>query len=132
LGQQTFWLDHAGHRLDGVFYRSEKNTGSSKEKLFFTTVLHRCYYSRFRHCRGCNPFTSSKAYQNTVENIKIDGVIKNEIGDIKGIGLFPSGTGFLDFAFNVNSGPSTFIITVRGSSVIKDMEITLYRSLPVQ
>ena len=75
---------------------------------------------------------SSKAYQDTVENIKIDGVIKNEIGDIKGIGLFPSGTGFLDFAFNVNSGPSTFIITVRGSSVIKDMEITLYRSLPVQ
>ncbi|HEY5771807.1 MAG TPA: hypothetical protein VIS75_04230 [Chitinophagaceae bacterium] len=75
---------------------------------------------------------NSKTYQDAIENIKTDRVIKSEIGDIRGIGLFPSGTGFLDFAFNVNSGPSTFIITVRGSLLIKDVEITLYRSLPVQ
>lgn len=75
---------------------------------------------------------SSKTYQDAIENIKTDGVIKSEIGDIKGVGLFPSGTGFLEFAFNVNPGPSTFIITVRGSNAIKDVEITLYRSLPVQ
>jgi len=75
---------------------------------------------------------SSKAYQEAIESIKTDEVIKNEMGNIKGVGLFPSGRGFLDFAFNVNSGPSTFVITIRGSSTIKDVEITLYRKLPGQ
>jgi len=75
---------------------------------------------------------SSKAYQDEIENIRINEPLKSEIGSFKGVGLFPSGRGFLDFAFNVNLGPSSFIITVRGSSAIKDVEITLYRSLPVQ
>ena len=75
---------------------------------------------------------SSKAYQDEIENIRINEPIKSEIGNFKGVGLFPSGTGFLDFAFNVHSGPSTFVITIRGSSAIKDVEITLYRNLPVQ
>ena len=75
---------------------------------------------------------SSKTYQDTIDSIKTDEVLKSEIGDIKGVGLFPSGTGFLDFAYNVSRNPSTFIITVRGSRAIKDIEITLYKSLPAQ
>lgn len=75
---------------------------------------------------------SSKAYQDEIESIKIDESLKSEFGDIKGVGLFPSGLEFLNFAYNVNSGPATFIITVRGSKVIKDVEITLYKSLPTQ
>ena len=75
---------------------------------------------------------SSKAYQDEIENIRINEHLKSEIGNFNGVGLFPSGRGFLDFAFNVKPGPSTFIITVRGSSAIKDVEITLYRNLPVQ
>jgi hypothetical protein len=75
---------------------------------------------------------SSKVYQDEIENIRINEPLKSEIGDFRGVGLFPSGTGFLNFAFNVDSGPSTFIITVRGSDAIKDVEITLYRGLPVQ
>jgi hypothetical protein len=75
---------------------------------------------------------SSKAYQAAIENIKIDGVIKNEIGDINSIGLFPSGPGFLDFAYKVNRDPSTFVITVRGSRATKDVEITLNKSLPME
>jgi hypothetical protein len=75
---------------------------------------------------------TSKIYQDTIESIKTDRVLKSEMGDIKGIGLFPSGTGFLDFAYRVNTGPSKFFITVRGSKVIKDVEITLYKSLPTQ
>src|SRR6185436_21131779 len=47
---------------------------------------------------------NSKAYQDTIESIKIDGVLKSEIGNFKSVGLFPSGIGFLDFAFNVKSG----------------------------
>ena len=75
---------------------------------------------------------SSKTYQDTIESIKTDEVLKSEMGDIKGIGLFPSGTGSLDFAYRVNNGPSKFFITVRGSKVTKDVEITLYKSLPPQ
>jgi len=75
---------------------------------------------------------SSKAYQDAIESIKTDEVIKSEMGTIRGIGLFPSGAGFLDFAYKVNREPSTFVITVRGSKIIKDVEITLYKSLPVE
>ena len=75
---------------------------------------------------------SSKTYQDTIESIKTNEVLKSEMGDIKGIGLFPSGTGFLDFAYRVNNGPSKFFITVRGSKVTKDVEITLYKRLPSQ
>ena len=38
----------------------------------------------------------------------------------------------LDFAYKVNRDPSTFVITVRGSKIIKDVKITLYKTLPVQ
>jgi hypothetical protein len=75
---------------------------------------------------------SSKAYQDAIESIRTDEVIKSEIGNVRGIGLFPSGIGFLEFAYNMNSRPSTFVITVRGSGITKDMEITLYRSLPIE
>jgi len=75
---------------------------------------------------------SSKPYHDAIENIKIDGVLKSEIGNFNGVGLFPSGSGFLDFAYRVNRDPSTFVITVRGSKAIKDVEITLYKSLPME
>ena len=53
-------------------------------------------------------------------------MIKNELGDIRGISLFPSGPEFMNFAYKVDRGPSKFLVTVRGSKAIKDMEITLY------
>ena len=75
---------------------------------------------------------TSKAYQDQIERIKTDEVIKSEIGTIKGIGLFPSGSGFMDFAYRASQGPSTFVVTVRGSNAIKEVEITLYKNLPVE
>jgi hypothetical protein len=75
---------------------------------------------------------SSKDYQDLVDSIKTDELLKNEIGTIKGTGLFPTGIGFMDYAYNVSYGPSTFTVTVRGSRAIKDVEITLYKSLPVE
>ena len=75
---------------------------------------------------------SSKAYQDAIESIKTDEVIKSEMGTIRGIGLFPSGAGYLDFVYKVNRDPYTFVITVRGSKIIKDIEITLYKSLPAE
>ncbi|HEX6846237.1 MAG TPA: hypothetical protein VF144_04635 [Chitinophagaceae bacterium] len=73
---------------------------------------------------------SSKAYQDLVDSIKADELLKNEIGTIKGLGLFPTGIGFMDYAYNVSYGPSTFSVTVRGSKAIKDVEISLYKTLP--
>lgn len=73
---------------------------------------------------------SSKAYQEEIENIKTNGLLKSEIGDFRGVSLFPSGRGFLDFAYNVNSDPATFTITIRGTHAYKDVELTLYRSMP--
>ena len=68
---------------------------------------------------------SSKIYQDAINNIKTDPILKNEMGNIRGTGLFPSGAGFLNFAYHVKPCPSTFIITVRGSKAIKDVEISL-------
>jgi hypothetical protein len=42
---------------------------------------------------------SSKAYQDEIENIRIHEPLKSAIGNFKGIGLFPSGRGFLGFCF---------------------------------
>ena len=75
---------------------------------------------------------SSQTYQDAIDGIKTDVVLKSELGNIRGTGLFPTGAGFLNFAYHVKPGPSTFIITVRGSKAIKDMEISLERSIPVE
>ena len=75
---------------------------------------------------------SSKTYQDAINSIKTDPILKNEIGNISGTGLFPSGAGFLNFAYHVNQCHSTFIITVRGSKAIKDIEISLERNIPVE
>ena len=75
---------------------------------------------------------SSKTYQDAIDGIKTDVVLKSELGSIRGTGLFPTGAGFLNFAYHINQGPSAFIITVRGSKAIKDIEISLERSIPVE
>ena len=76
--------------------------------------------------------STSTIYQDAIDNIKKDEMLKSEIGTINGVGLFPSGSSFMDFAYRVNQGPSTFLVTVRGSNAIKDVEITLYKNLPVE
>ena len=75
---------------------------------------------------------SSKTYKDAINSIKTDPILKNELGNIRGTGLFPTGAGFLNFAYHVNQGPSTFIITVRGSKATKDIEISLERSILVE
>ena len=75
---------------------------------------------------------SSKTYKDAINSIKTDPILKNELGNIRGTGLFPTDAGFLNFAYHVNQGPSTFIITVRGSKATKDIEISLERSILVE
>lgn len=67
----------------------------------------------------------SDDYKSTVENIKRSGEIKNEIGDVRGFGLFLSGLSLSTIKNSISSGPVKFTITVRGSNGYKDVEITL-------
>lgn len=67
----------------------------------------------------------SDDYKTTVENIKLSGDIKNDIGQVRGFGLFLSGLSINTIKNSISSGPVTFIITVRGSNGHKDVEINL-------
>ena len=119
--------------LMGFFIDLKKILEAQKKSAFLPLFLIAVIIVAFGIAGGgVLLLNSSKTYQDTIESIKTDEVLKSEMGDIKGIGLFPSGTGFLDFAYSVNNGPSKFFITVRGSKVTKDVEITLYKSLPPQ
>ncbi len=119
--------------LIGFFIDLKKILAPREKNIFVIRVLIGIIIVAFGIAGGAIILLhTSKTYQDAIENIKINEPLKSETGNIRGIGLFPSGPGFLDFALNVNNGPATFIITVRGSRAIKDVEITLYRSLPAQ
>ena len=67
----------------------------------------------------------SAGYKSTIEDIRISSEIKSEIGEVRSFGLFLSGLSINTIINSLSSGPVKFIITVRGSHGIKDVEITL-------
>jgi hypothetical protein len=71
----------------------------------------------------------SALYQNVIDEIKKDSAIKSEIGNIRGVSLFPTGAGILDLVYSKTPGPSKIIITVRGEHGYRDTEIEIYRPL---
>ena len=71
----------------------------------------------------------SHSYQDTIEQIRINNLMKSEIGDIRGFGLFPSGPGIISLVYGSKPGPSTIIVTVRGEKGHRDIEINLDRPL---
>ena len=73
---------------------------------------------------------TSDVYQEALEFIKTDGVIKNEIGDIRGFGLIPSQLDVIDMANMNPSGSASFIITVRGQSAYRDVQVDLRQGGP--
>ena len=76
---------------------------------------------------------TSDAYETIKEEmLKPEGMLKSEIGAVKGFGFFPSGIGVLTIALNADPGPATFIITVKGSKAYRDIEITLQRSSAIE
>jgi asparagine N-glycosylation enzyme membrane subunit Stt3 len=58
-----------------------------------------------------------------IENIKKSGEIKNEVGEIRGFGLFISGFSLNTMKNSLSYGPIEYTITVRGSTGHKDLEI---------
>jgi hypothetical protein len=72
---------------------------------------------------------SSYSYQDTIEQIKINNQMKNEIGDVRGFGLIPSGPGIISLVYGTKPGTSTLIVTVRGEKGHRDIEIKLNRPL---
>lgn len=74
-------------------------------------------------------FKNSEPYQTAIDYLNTNEEIKNEIGQIKGLGLIPSGS-IQEFSSNgVESGVATFYITILGNKKFKDVEITLKKHL---
>ena len=73
--------------------------------------------------------TASSSYQDAIEGIKKHGMIKDELGNIRGVSLFPTGSGILSLVYGRTPGPSRIIVTVRGEHEYRDTEIELYRPL---
>jgi hypothetical protein len=71
----------------------------------------------------------SNTYQDAIDGIRKNGMLKSEIGDVKGFGLFPSGFEILNLVYGKTPGPSIITITVRGENGYRDMELELYRPL---
>lgn len=70
---------------------------------------------------------SSKPYEEATALFK-DGQLKNEIGELRGFGFFPSGFDIPAIVFNTKPGPASFVITVRGSIAHRDVEVILEKS----
>jgi hypothetical protein len=73
---------------------------------------------------------SSKPYDNLIEAIKTDEVMKAEIGDIRGFNLVP-GISIVDIIQVPSSGSLTFVITVRGRKAHKDLEVNIENTLSI-
>lgn len=70
---------------------------------------------------------ASPTYDKAVELIRLDGAIKNEVGDVKGFSLFLTGPEILKTLYS-NTGSSSFIVTVRGEKSHRDVEVNLVKS----
>ena len=69
---------------------------------------------------------NSYVYENAIERIRDDIGIKNEVGDIRRFGMFPSGSGIISIVSGAGYNAS-FVITVRGSKACRDVQIGLTR-----
>ena len=68
---------------------------------------------------------NSEAYQIAIEYLSADSQIKNEIGDVKGFGLIPTGSQTITTINGAESGQVIFILTINGTKKYKDVEINL-------
>lgn len=70
---------------------------------------------------------NSDAYGAAVEELENDKALSEEIGSIKGFGLFPLGTVQISNNYGEESGSASFQIIVMGSKKYKDVEIRLVK-----
>ena len=74
---------------------------------------------------------TSTAYDELVESIKTDEVMKAEIGEIRSFGLVP-GINIIDIISAPTTESLTFVLTVRGQKAFKELEIKIERVTPVE
>jgi hypothetical protein len=70
---------------------------------------------------------NSEAYHVATEYLKADINIKNEVGNVKGFGLFPGGTVQETTINGVKSGSATLAIIVKGNNKYMDVIIDLVK-----
>lgn len=73
---------------------------------------------------------SSTPYDDLIESIKTDDVIKAEIGDIRGFNLVP-GISVIDILQVPSSGSLSFVITARGQKAHRDIEVNIENTLGI-
>ena len=71
---------------------------------------------------------TSDAYDAAIEYLKSDPKIKDEIGNVKGFGLIPTGSVQTTTINGVESGNATFEIIVRGDKKYMDVTIDLEKT----
>jgi len=70
---------------------------------------------------------TSDAYDSALEYLKSDPNIKEQVGNIKGFGLIPTGGVQTTTINGVESGNATFDIVVRGDKKYQDVTIELVK-----
>jgi len=70
---------------------------------------------------------TSEAYDIAIEHLKVDSNIKDEVGNLKGFGLIPTGSVQTTTINGVESGNAVFELVVRGDKKYKDVTIELQK-----
>ena len=69
----------------------------------------------------------SPTWTMAAEQIRLDGAIRNDVGEIKGLSLFLTGPEIMKTLYST-SGTSSFIVTVRGDKKHRDVEVNLIKA----
>jgi len=114
----------------GFFIDQKKARTAKKENVFFARCGIAIIILLFAAVGSAVlSLKTSATYANAVELIKIDGEIKNEVGDVKGFGWFLTGPEIMKTLYN-STGSSSFIVTVRGNKGHKDVKVSLHNGAP--
>lgn len=116
--------------LMGFLIDQRKARVAQKKNIFFVRVGIAILVVAFAIVGSAIIMTkASHSYQDALDEIKKNGIVKSELGDVKGFGFFPSGSGILSLVYGKTPGPSIIIVTVRAERGYRDLELELYRPL---
>jgi hypothetical protein len=73
-------------------------------------------------------FNKSEPYQIAIAYLKSDAQLKDEVGNIKGFGLIPSGSIETNSVNGSESGRATLFLTVFGDKKYKDIDVNLRKT----
>ena len=113
----------------GLFIDQRKSRLAQKRSIFFIRIGTGLLVFAFTVMSGAVLVVkTSGVYDAAAELIKLDGAIKNEIGDVRGFGLFPTGPEILRIANGATDGTASFVVTVRGDKAYRDVKVNLQGS----